>query len=371
MMNRLQPLPLRARSFSRPLATHRVSPIQLSPDEARNFSVVRAIAAAEAGGWDTAGFEREYSIEAANRAGVPPPDRHSFIVPPQLMQPQRRDLTVSSAAGGGYTVDTEVGGVIDALRPLLPIAKMGSVIVPGLKSNTTYARQGANVTVSWQLTEQTGATETASLAFGQLALTPKTMVAYVELSRLIRMMSPDLAEMTVRTELARAAAKEVMRVAIAGTGASGEPQGLLNVSGKGTFNGASVTYANTREAETDILNADALNAQGAIGFLCSPTVANVLAARQGFSTTAPIWTGPLAAGQVNGNPAFSSTVVPAATLIAGDWSCLALFEWGAGLEIRVNPVANFQAGIVGFGMFLSMDAAVLHPESFSIATSVS
>ena len=84
-----------------------------------------------------------------------------------------------------------------------------------------------------------------------------------------------------------------------------------------------------------------------------------------------MWTGPLAQGSLIGCPAISSQSVPAATLIAGDWSQMVIAEWGNSLEIRVNPVAAFQSAIIGFGAFISVDVALLQANAFSVGTGVS
>jgi hypothetical protein len=125
------------------------------------------------------------------------------------------------------------------------------------------------------------------------------------------------------------------------------------------------------EAKTDVLTSNAMTDEGNFAFACRPTVASLLATKQGFSTLVPLWTGPLDSGQLRGNPAFSSMVAPADTLIGGDWRQLMILEWGSSLQIKVNPYANFQAEIIAYAAFISIDVAVLEPKAFSVATGVS
>lgn len=359
------------RHNAQPLVPDRLAPIDLSDREVKSLSFVRAVDAARNGDWRGAEFEREYSVATAKRAGLPEPDLHTFNLAPQMLAPQYRDLTVASAAGGGYTVDTKVGGVIDAVRELLRVKRLGAQSLDGLRSNLAYARQSTTSTVIWAPTEATQATETAGYGFGQIVLAPKTATCYTETSRMLRLMAPDLQEFALRREFAATLATTLDAVAVAGSGASGQPTGLLNTAGIGGFTGASLAYAGVLESQTDILTANALGASGEVGYLCRPAVASLLAQRQAFSANEAIWRGPLAAGQVLGCTAYSSMNAPASTLIAGDWSQLLLAEWGPGLEIRVNPYANFQAGITGFSASLTVDVAVLWPTAFSVATGVS
>jgi HK97 family phage major capsid protein len=353
------------------IRSDRIAPLRLSDNEVKNYSFMRALQAAARGDWFEARFEHECSLELATRSGAASPDPHKFYLPPQIAA--RRDLTVASATGGGFLADSPVTGVIDALRPSNLAGLLGAQTLSGFRANTTYARQGGTSTATWQPLESTPATETTNYDLGSLSIAAHTVACYVESSRQLLKMAPDLAEQLILRDLRRTVGTVVGSVTFNGTGASGQPLGLLNTSGIGTFDGAALAYADLLEAQTDILSANALNEGGEVSFACRPAVASLLANRQGFSTTAPLWLGPLARGRLVECPAFSSMNLPADTLAGGDFSNLLLAEFGAGLEIRVNPyeVTNFKAGIVGFGAFLTMDVAVLHPQSFSVAASVS
>jgi HK97 family phage major capsid protein len=346
----------------------RVPVLILDQKERATYSLSRALECAKLGRWRDAPFEREVSDELRKAVDEPALGPHEFVVPYDVL---RRDLATSTASAGGYLVGTEVPGAVAALGNRLVLARLGAQKMTGLRANQAIARVGATATCTWQITEGTPAAETNTLSLGQLALSAKTVLAYIELSRQLRLMAPDLVEQTVRDNLAQALAAEIERVAFNGSGASGEPMGLLNTSGIGTFNGASITYANILESQTDVLNASALGEESSLGYVCRPAVASLLAQRQGFSTNAPLWTGPLNAGQIVGAPAYSTMNLPAATLVSGDFQKMLLAEWGAGITISVNPFANFQAGITGFQAALSMDVGLAWQSAFSVSASVS
>ena len=348
----------------------RAPTLVLTPQERASYSLTRALEAAKTGTWRDAPLERAASDELAKAAGVLGGLRsHEFMVPIDALQ--HRDLTAASAPAGGYLVESEVPSVIGALANRLILNRLGASRITGLRGNQTIARVGATATTTWQVTEGTQGAETQTLSLTQAALAPKTLVAYVEVSRLLRLQAPDLQERTVRDNLAQALAAEIERVAFAGSGAAGEPLGILNTLSVGSFNGAAITYANVLESQTDVLTSNALGEASSLGYACRPAVASVLAARQGFSTLVPLWIGSLAAGQIVGAPAYSSLAVPAATLVCGDFAKLLLAEWGGGVTITVNPYANFQSALTGFQAALSMDIGVAWPTAFSVATSVS
>ena len=191
----------------------------------------------------------------------------------------------------------------------------------------------------------------------------------MELTRLLQLQTGPVGEAIVRNDLSRAVATATDAAGIAGSGAA-MPIGITNWAGVGSFNGGTIAWADVIEAQTDILSASA-SPDGQVSFVTSPAVAGVLAKRQGFRTTAPIWQGPLDQGTIAGCPAFTSTNVPAGTLIAGDFSQMLICDFGPGVEIRVNRFANFSTGIIGVAVFSTFDIVLRHAASFSIATSVS
>jgi hypothetical protein len=62
--------------------------------------------------------------------------------------------------------------------------------------------------------------------------------------------------------------------------------------------------------------------------------------------------------------------VAAATAIFGAWSYLVLCNWSGGLEISVNPYANFQQAIIGLRVIATLDVAPVWPAAFSAVTAI-
>ena len=96
----------------------------------------------------------------------------------------------------------------------------------------------------------------------------------------------------------------------------------------------------------------------------------VLKNRQQFTNTdTPLWVGAIHEGQISGVRAIATKQIPAATMIYGDWSQAAVAEWGV-LSVEVNPFADFKAGIVGVRCLYALDVLVLHPEAFTVVSSI-
>lgn len=351
-----------------------VTKLGLSEKETKRFSLARAILAVRDDNWSKAGFEAECSREIAQRLGRVP-DAKRFYVPLEVQQDQRiakndltkRDLTVASAGAGGYLVETQNVGFLELLRNRAVAFRLGAMSLPGLVGNVTIPRQSAAATAYWLASESTSITESQQ-TFVQVALSPKTVGAYTELSRQLLLQSSPAAESIVNRDLAAVTALAVDQAVINGSGASGQPTGIINTAGIGSVSGTSIAYAGMLEFQTDVAGNNVMPVRG--GYATTAAVAALLMQRVKFTNTAsPLWDGNVWDGNVCGFPGMSSAQVPSANILFGDWNEVVVGEWGV-LEIEVNPYANFQAGIVGVRAMYSVDVALRRPFAFSLATSV-
>lgn len=340
-----------------------VTEIGLSDKEARRFSLARAINACADQNWADAGLEAEVSREIGKRLGRVS-DKKRFYVPAEV---QKRDLTVASAAGGGYLVETKNQSFIEILRNSSVAIRMGTQVLGGLQGSVTVPKQTGAATNYWLATEATAITESQQ-TFGQMALSPKTAGAYTEISRQLLLQSSPGAEQPVQSDLAQVVALAVDLAVLNGSGSGGQPTGIIGTSGIGSVTGTSLAYAGIVEFQTDTAGGNALFDSS--GYVTTPAVAGLLKQRVKFSSTAsPIWEGKLLEGTVDGYRAMASNQVPSANILFGDFSKVVLAEWGV-LEVEVNPYANFAAGIVGVRAMYSIDVGVRYAAAFSLATSV-
>ena len=329
----------------------------------RRYSLWRAMSAALSNDWRHAGLELEASQEIAKRTQRMHGAK-GFFVP---LDVQKRDLTAASASGGGYLVATDNMSFIELLRNRMVAANMGATFMPGLVGNLTIPKQTAGATAYWLANEATAITE-SNLTFGQVALSPKTVGAYVEVSRQLMLQSSPAAEQIVTADLAAQVARAADLAVLHGTGASGQPTGITATAGIGSVTGTSLAYAGMVEFQSDVAAANVVPV--APGYVTTPAVAALLKARQRFtSTDTPLWQGNIWDGNFEGTRAMSSNQVTAATMIFGDWSQVVIGEWGV-LEVNVNEQANFPMGVVGFRAFYTMDVAVRYAGAFSVASTI-
>ena len=348
----------------------------LTPADAKRYSIFKAVRAAAQNDWSDAGLELEAHKELEKRLGAGRGQgKRSFFVPLDVLErPVRgergqRDLSAITGSAGGFLVATQNMSFIDILRARSVTMGMGASRLTGLVGNVTVPRQTGAATATWLANETTAATE-ADQTFSQMALSPRNVAAYTEVSRQLMMQSDPSAEMLVMNDLAAVVGLAVDAAALNGSGATGQPLGLLNTGGIGSVAGASLAYAGILEFQIDVLAANALVNPAAAGYVATPAVAGLLAARSRFANTdTPLWDGNLLDGTVAGFRAMSSTQVPAARMVFGDWSQLVIGEWGA-LELEVNPYANFPAGITGIRAFYTVDVGVRYAAAFSAAASI-
>ena len=344
------------------------SRLGLTKEETQRFSFVRAIRAVADKDWKNAGFELDCSRSIAQKLGKSP-DPHKFYVPFEVMDrsDQKRDLTVATAGAGGYLVGTENIGFIEMVRNRSVAFRMGVRRLSGLTGSVTVPRQSAAATAYWLANEATQITESQQ-TFVQMALSPKNVGAYTEISRQLLLQSSPGAEGIITDDLAQVVALAADLAVLEGSGAAGQPTGIANTSGIGSVTGTSIAYAGILEFQTDVATANVTPMAG--GYVTTPAVAALLMQRSRFSNTdTPLWMGNIWNGQVSGFGAMSSNQLTAASMIFGDWQECVVGEWGV-LEVEVNPYANFQAGIVGVRAIYSMDVGVRRPFAFSRATSI-
>ena len=347
--------------------TTQATNLDLSAKEQKRFSVFKAIRAISDKNWKGAEFEHECHAEILKRTGLQESVHGGFYMP---MDIQKRDLTVGTPTAGGNLVatDLQASSFIDLLRARSRLAQLGATMLPGLVGNVAIPKLTGAATGYWLTNEATAITESQQ-SIGQLALAPKTLGAYTELSRLLMLQSTPAAESMVMNDLAKVLALAIDLAGFEGSGASGQPTGISNTGGIGSVTGTSIALAGIIEFQTDVAAGNAL-ADGS-AYVTTPAVAGLLKGRARISSTdsKTLWEGSILDGNVDGFRATSTTQLTAASMIFGDFSQVVIGEWGM-LEIALNPYAAFATAITGIRAIQSVDVGVRQAAAFSRATSI-
>lgn len=349
-----------------------VSAIGLSNAEAKRFSFGRALIAASTGNWKEAGFELECSRTVYQKTGKPV-EANRFMIPYEVQAVPRenygrRDMNVTTAGQGGYLVGTDNQSFIELLRNRTVAYRLGAVRMPGLVGNVTIPKQTGAATAVWLANETATITESTQ-TFGQLALSPKSVGAYCEISRQLLLQSQPAAEQIAMTDVANVAAIAVDLGVLNGSGVSGQPTGIIQTAGIGAFTGTTLGAAGVLDAQADVIGSNVVPISP--GYVTTAAVAALLMARPELPSTGTtrLWQGSMLDGSMFGLPATVSAQMSSATALFGDWNKVVVGEWGA-LEIETNPYANFQAGIIGVRAIISIDVGVRYAGAWSYSSSI-
>jgi HK97 family phage major capsid protein len=261
---------------------------------------------------------------------------------------------------------------IDRLRNATRVRAMGATVLGGLVGNVVIPRRKASVTSGW-VAENTAITA-SDPQFDSITLSPKHAGAITEYSRnMILQSSPDVESLT-QADMVAVLAETLDAAAIAGTGTSNQPTGILNTTGIGSVamgtNGGALTY----DAVADLVGTiDDANADGTGMALLTNTKVRRAAAKLKDSTGVPLGLDTI----FQGKPASFSNLVPStltkgsaagtcSALIYGNWQDLLIGVWSE-IDILVNPYEStaYAKGNVSIRAMMSIDLAVRHPESFA------
>ena len=361
--------------------------VDLSDKEQRDYSLVRAINAAVNKDWSKAGLEREVSQNLARELGR---ETEGFFMPTNLsMGGQRNTYAVGAAATGGNLVATNLlaSSFIDVLRNKALIMQLGPTVLNGLVGNVAIPRQ-ASATQTYWVVEGQDITQSEA-TFDQVTLSPKQIGAVSQYTRLMLQQSTPDIEAFVRNDLASVMALGIDLACISGTGAAGQPRGILNQPGIGSValgpNGAALASLDPFiDLESKLDTTNALN--GSLYYL---TNAKVIGASKKLkdSNAAYYWRSDRdtsgvsgTPGQINGYPVARSNQAPSnlskgtgtnlSAAMFGDFSQLLIGMWG-GLEVLPNPYgAGYKSGAVDIRAMQTADINVRQANAFSAITDI-
>jgi len=356
---------------NKPLAT-RNDEVGLSKKEQRNYSLAKGIKAMISGNWDGAELEKEASEEIAKRSGK---NARGIFVPSDANF-YKRDLTQGTASAGGNTVATDLlaGSYVDALRARSLVRSAGATVLSGLVGDVAIPATNAVTTAYW-VAENSAATEGAP-TFRQITMNPKTVSAYVDVSRHLLHQSAVAIESILRQDLINGLATAVDKGALQGSGSSNQPTGILNQSGIGSVaigtNGGAGTYTSVvntwKEVSTD--NADL----GALSWFTTPIqVSRFMTTAKVSSTDSQMIMNDkvnLLGYKVNSTKNMpddltkGSSSSDCSALLFGNFNDLIIGEWG-NLDVTVDPYSLSTLGATRIASFYDIDIAVRHAESFA------
>lgn len=342
--------------------------------------LIRAMADPSAN--DDIGYEIEVSQEIARMRGIKP---SGVFIPLEAIE--KRGLVVGTPTAGGNLVATELQSnrLINMLRPVSIVSNLGAQTISGLNGNVQIPRQTTSATSYWLA--ENGAPTASQQAFDQVPMTPKTLGANTAISRKMLLQSSVDVSAFVANDLRASIGQELDRVILAGTGTNNQPTGILNSAAEvyaiGT-NGAALDWADVVNMEA-LLGADNAD-DGALAYVTTKQARAKM--NQTFLTQyseKTLWannpSGSLPGeGIVNGHRAVATTLLPSnltkgdgsnlSAMIFGNWSDIIIGQWGAGIDLVLDPYAHSTSGGLLISAFMDVDVCIRHPESFVVVKDI-
>lgn len=347
--------------------------IGMTDKEVRQFSIVRALHALanpmDQNARSAAAFEFEASAAAAKKLGR---DARGIMLPYDVARAS--DMVKGTAAKGGNLVATELlsGSFIDILRNAMVLTGMGVPTLSGLVGDIAIPKQTGAATAYW--VAEDGAPTQSGQTVGQVAMSPKTLGAFTDISRKLLLQSSIDVESMVQKDLALVLALAIQQAAINGTGASNQPKGVMtwvNPTVVGGANGAAPTWDHIVGLETavSVANADI----GTLSYLTNAKVRGKLkttskvSGQNGF-----IWEN--GSTPLNGYGCAVTNAMPSnltkgtgtnlSSAIFGNWADMVIGMWGS-LDLTVDTVTLGTTGAVRVIALQDVDIALRNTESFA------
>jgi HK97 family phage major capsid protein len=250
-------------------------------------------------------------------------------------------------------------------------------VLAGLVGDVAIPKQTGGATAYW--VGESGSPTEGAQTVGQVALSPKTVGAFTDISRKLLKQSSIDVEAFVRNDLTSVLALAIDYAALHGPGSGNAPTGIAATSGIGDVaggtNGLAPAWSHIISLETEVAqdNADV----GRLAYMSNAKVRGKLKATPRTATYGDIMVWEPNAGNtpVNGYPFYvtnqvSSTLTKGSSsgvcsaIFFGNWADLVMGMWG-GLDILVDPYTGGTAGTVRVIALQDVDIAVRHAQSFA------
>lgn len=263
--------------------------------------------------------------------------------------------TITVASEGEDTVATDLYDILEPLRAKNVLVQAGAKFLTGLVGDVQVpVMAGGNVT--WE--GETSNASDAGTSFSSVKLSPKRLTAYVDVSKQFLAQDSKSAEALIRQDLINAINSKLESTILGNaSGSTTQPAGL--------FYGEDVNkitaFSGVTNLEADIEDANVIGE-------CKYIMSNkAKAAFRNMPKSAKSTELVMQNGNIDGTEVLNTSHVPGQGVIYGDWSNLAIGQWG-GIDLTVDPYTKAAAGQVRLVINAYFDAKPLRPSAFAVGT---
>lgn len=265
-----------------------------------------------------------------------------------------RSVTVT--AEGEDVVETEL---MDILKPLYAknvLIQAGAKFYDGLVGNVQIPIM-SQTNVTWE--DEVSPATSGDPTFSHVTLTPHRLTTYVDISKQLLAQDSVGVENNIREAIV-ASINSKLEDTILGTeaGTTSKPSGMFY--GATVVSGCSgmTDFANIEEA------VESANVYEAKKYVMNPKVkATLRTLAKGANISQSLYEN----GELDGTPCLVTSHVPSKKFIYGDWSQLAIGQWG-GLDLVIDNVTQATKGCIRLVINAYFDAKVLRSEAFKFGS---
>ena len=344
--------------------------------EARSMSLPGVVAADESQARESFSMARACRALARKDFADAPYEREVFS------EMKEKAMSQGTDTAGGYIVPEEaITQVIEKLKANVIAYDLGARDMPCTGVPVSIPKLTTAATGYW--VSENSTITSSDLGFEQINMTPKTVAGRVILSNLLLETSTPTADSIIEQDLAQQLGLAVDLGVLNGGagGGAGEPTGIMQTAGAGTFqtalrSNAAPTVAELMEAITDLDSANAL--RGRLGWAMHPIALSKCRQieEDGSTTYVPVTAVNTSSGFADtlfGYPVRTSTQMVAPTgsavdrsILFGNFDDVMIARWG-GMRLLASDTSDdaFSKDQTHIRATMRVDVAVRHAESFS------
>lgn len=283
----------------------------------------------------------------------------TYLVPQDVLQ---RDL--SKAGSGAYLAGADIQGFSHALDAASVLGRLPVTQLPGMVGDAKITRESVKGTAGW-LSDELAVIPDFQSTFGQISMAMKSAAGSIIVSnQMVRQAVPaGNAFFTRAGAVTVAEARD--KAMVSGTGASGQPLGLLTTSGIDSRAGTSFALS---DAAAMLRVAEGYATDDSIMWLAGVAAAEDLRTRvktttygNGFLMTDD--------NRMLGKPVIVSRSVSDQVLICMPWSQFWYATWGA-LEVGADKFTYFRDGRTIVRFVINCDFAVERAAAVAVCTAL-
>jgi len=302
----------------------------------------------------------EFSLNSLIRSimdgdkSLPSGKNGAVVANADFAQAVRAGVTTTSAKDIIHT-DVLYGSFVDILRAESVLKNFPVQMFTGLTSEIAVPKLAGDFTAGFGFISENGVSPEVDANFESVVLKPKTFTGSVPLSRSVVKSCPQV-EQIVSQAIVAGSAERLEALILKGIVDAVVAAGKVETVD-------AYTYAGIVAAQGQL--GDEGVSYGSIAAVMSPQTKATLRSTLRGDNTAGVYL--FDEGDLCGVPAYDSKVLAGQNfIILGDFSKVAIAQWGDSLELDMDDTTNRNRGSVIARVWADLDFAVLVPEAFRI-----